>query len=83
MSANCCWNSIELISKEKCLCVAKTCTGMCVCEAGGGVCVSTFALGAAQKNGGISCAAKEKADFRETYVHTTQFGGSQAAYLLI
>lgn len=47
MSAYCCWNSIGLISKEKCVCVCmcvrvvgacvcecvrvKTCTGMRVC----------------------------------------------------
>lgn len=41
----------------------------CLCEAGGGVCVSTFALSTAEKNGGISCKASEKADFRVTY-HT-------------
>lgn len=40
-----------------------------LCEAGGGVCVSTFALSTAEKNGGISCKASEKADFRVTY-HT-------------
>lgn len=34
----------------------------CLCEAGGGVCVSTFALSTAEKNGGISCKASEKAD---------------------
>ena len=32
MSAYCCWNSIVLISKEKCVCVClKTCAGMHVC----------------------------------------------------
>lgn len=41
----------------------------CLCEVGGGVCVCSFALSAAEKNGGISCKASEKADFRVTY-HT-------------
>lgn len=70
MSAYCCWNSIGLISKEKCVCVCVHETmhwHACLCEAGGGVCVSSFALNAEKKNEGISCKASEKADFRVTY----------------
>lgn len=47
---------------------------VCLCEAGGGVCVCTLALSAAEKNGGISCKASEKTDFGVTY-HTNLGSG--------